>query len=203
MAKKQKLFVNGKVDPIECGHAMAREIATIIEDGMEEEPIEGVPDYTKTMNTKNYTRELSDKLLAKVASGQTVSGAARTMKLSPHTVWHWRRRNYDNFIERLQEAQEACVEKLVDEIIDIADDKSRDLKTDAKGGQKIDWEVVARSKIRIDARKWIASVVNPRKYGEKIAVQNTGTLKIVSEDPQTIELAKSEWTNEHSTDKGH
>ena len=60
---------------------------------------------------------------------------------------------------------------LFDEIIDIADDSSQDtIETDLGDGvvvSKINSEFVQRSKLRVDARKWVVSKMNPKKYGDK------------------------------------
>ena len=45
--------------------------------------------------------------------------------------------------------------------VDIADDTSKD---NGFAGSV----VVARSRLRIDARKWLASKLAPKKYGDKI-----------------------------------
>jgi hypothetical protein len=58
-----------------------------------------------------------------------------------------------------------------EEIIEIADSSESDTYTDSDGNVRTDHEVVARAKLRVDARKWYASKMNPKKYGDK--VENT------------------------------
>jgi hypothetical protein len=56
----------------------------------------------------------------------------------------------------------------IDEIIEIADDASRDTLTDPKTGQeRLNREFVERSKIRIEARRFTAQQAIPEEYGEK------------------------------------
>ena len=70
-------------------------------------------------------------------------------------------------------ACEVRADAIFDDIIDIADDSSGDKKV-VESGEVIDSEFVARSRIRIDARKWIASKLNPKKYGDKTDITSGG-----------------------------
>ena len=72
-------------------------------------------------------------------------------------------------------ACEVRADAIFDDIIEIADDSSKD-KIKTINGVIMDSEFVARSRIRIDARKWIASKLNPKKYGDIIDI----TSEIVS-----------------------
>jgi hypothetical protein len=52
-------------------------------------------------------------------------------------------------------------------------------------------EVVNRSKLRVEARKWIAAKLKPKKYGEKLDVTSAGE-KL--EKPDTSRLTVVELT---------
>jgi phage FluMu gp28-like protein len=68
--------------------------------------------------------------------------------------------------KRYARACELRADAIFEDILDIADDSSGDKKyTDQ--GEVMDSEFVQRSKLRVDARKWIASKLNPKKYGDK------------------------------------
>jgi len=51
--------------------------------------------------------------------------------------------------------------------VDIADDVSKDNEFSGS-------IAVARSRLRIDARKWLASKLAPKKYGDKVAAELSG-----------------------------
>ncbi len=55
---------------------------------------------------------------------------------------------------------------------DIADDGSNDFTKDKDGKAVVDHEHIQRSRLRIDTRKWIASKLLPKRYGDKL--QHTG-----------------------------
>lgn len=64
-------------------------------------------------------------------------------------------------------------EYLLDEIRDIADDKSQDSITVHKGDYEHEVEnkeFINRSKVRIDVRKWELSKLAPKKFGDRVAV---------------------------------
>ncbi len=67
-----------------------------------------------------------------------------------------------------------------DEILEIADETGADLTTDDKGKVTVEHEVVARSRLRVDARKWLMARLAPKKYGDKL--QHTGDLTVRYED---------------------
>ncbi|HEY5808152.1 MAG TPA: hypothetical protein VIT67_09310, partial [Povalibacter sp.] len=39
---------------------------------------------------------------------------------------------------------------------------------------RIDHDVIARSRLRVDARKWYAGKLHPKKYGDKVQTELTG-----------------------------
>lgn len=52
-----------------------------------------------------------------------------------------------------------------DEIIEIADNATGDYTIDKNGKVHINFDNIARAKLRIDARKWHVARMTPRKYG--------------------------------------
>ena len=66
-------------------------------------------------------------------------------------------------------AREEREELIFEEILDIADDSSGDKKF-TETGEVIDSEFVARSRIKIDARKWMLGKMN-KKYSDKQIIE--------------------------------
>jgi len=60
-------------------------------------------------------------------------------------------------------------DKLFREIIEIADDASGDYVTTSDGKRIVDHENIQRSRLRVDARKWAAARLAPKKYGDHIS----------------------------------
>ena len=69
-------------------------------------------------------------------------------------------------------ARELLTEHWADEILEIADDGATDLveKTGRNGStyMAVDQEHIQRSRLRVDARKWLMSKLQPKKYGDRV-----------------------------------
>lgn len=78
------------------------------------------------------------------------------------------------FSEQYARAREAQADKLAEEALQIADDGRSDTYLDAEGNERTDTEVIQRSKLRVDTRKWLASKMAPKKYGDKVTQEHTG-----------------------------
>lgn len=83
------------------------------------------------------------------------------------SIRRWLRED-EELAKRYARAKEDQIEKLVEEIIEISDDDSLDIAFTEDGKQYIDQQHIQRSRLRVDSRKWIASKLKPKKYGDKI-----------------------------------
>ncbi|PWY56057.1 hypothetical protein DGG96_08970 [Legionella qingyii] len=82
------------------------------------------------------------------------------------TINKWRYK-YPEFYTQYAQAKISQIETLVDEIIDIADDSTQDEIINEQGVRVCNGEFIARSRLRIDTRKWLAAKLIPRLYGNK------------------------------------
>ena len=83
------------------------------------------------------------------------------------TINQWRNK-YPEFAAQYAQAKISQIETLVDEIIDIADDAAQDEIINDQGARVCNSEFIARSRLRIDTRKWLAAKLIPRLYGDKM-----------------------------------
>ena len=58
---------------------------------------------------------------------------------------------------------------MFEEIIEIADESEND-----KVNGVLNSEAIQRSKLRVDARKWALSKMNPKKYGDSTTLKHEG-----------------------------
>jgi hypothetical protein len=58
---------------------------------------------------------------------------------------------------------------MAEEIVEISDEGKRDTYIDAYGNERTDYDVIARSKLRVDTRKWLLAKMLPKVYGDRIA----------------------------------
>lgn len=131
-----------------------------------------------------YTEELADKICELIASSNNgVHVISQELKIAPSSVFLWLS-THKYFSDKYTRAREVQAELLADEIIQIADDGTNDYMTITKGDHEYnveDKEVTNRSKLRVDARKWKASKLAPKKYGDKLELEHKGEIKTISE----------------------
>ena len=94
------------------------------------------------------------------------------------TVMSWLRK-HPEFAAQYARAREEQAETYADEIVAIADDGRNDTYIDENGHERVNQDVVARSRLRVEARKWVASKLKPKKYGEKSKLKFLAAWKYV------------------------
>ena len=97
------------------------------------------------------------------------------------TIYEWLLR-YPLFAEQYARAREEQADTNADEILEIADEMPPEF-TDEKGRTYLDQTFIQWQKNRIDARKWTAAKLRPKKYGDRMAVEGVeGGAAIKTED---------------------
>lgn len=120
-----------------------------------------------------YTPELATEICEKISSiGMSVKHLCEMYDHWPNecTIYEWRHVHKD-FSKLYDEAKKRQVTALVDDILSISDDGRNDYTTNARGEDICDAEWIARSRLRVDTRKWIAARLAPRIYGDDAAVR--------------------------------
>lgn len=125
---------------------------------------------------EKYTEELVEKVL------NQISTTTKGLKTICHgdgmpclaTVMKWVSENTHGFTERYARAKEAQADMMADEMLDIADDTTGDVIMIRTGDGELveaeNREFINRSRLRVDTRKWIASKLKPKKYGDRMAL---------------------------------
>lgn len=119
------------------------------------------------------------------------------------TIFRWLADpKYKEFQDQYACAKRAQAEFLAEEMIEIADDSSNDTMTIRKGNIEIEVENkewVNRSRLKVDTRKWIASKLFPKKYGDKTditsgdqPIQNNISLEALALIAQKLNAKKEE-----------
>ena len=89
------------------------------------------------------------------------------------TLLSWMNDNPE-FAERYTRARQSQADVLADEIVEIADESTGDIGFREDGSPCIMPDNVQRSKLRVEARKWVAAKLKPIKYGDKVQNELTG-----------------------------
>ena len=110
-----------------------------------------------------FTPELADEICSRLANGESLRAICNTDRddfiPSIGTVIRWVNEN-PKFQKQYATAREIQAETLADDIVSIADGP-----TDGDDSIK-----TARDRLRVDSRKWVASKLLPKRYGDKLAV---------------------------------
>jgi hypothetical protein len=140
------------------------------------EPIELLPTRSQGRGRPTiFTKQIADVICMRIADGESLREIVKTDGLPDRTtVYDWLIRNED-FAHQYTRAREEQADTLADEIIAIADEQPEiiavvDKKTGALIEHKLDGAFLQWQKNRIDARKWTAMKLKPKKYGDKLQV---------------------------------
>ena len=115
-----------------------------------------------------------------IRNGQSLIGClnSRSREEVPSSVtWNQWLKDDEELINNYTRACEERSELIFEQILDIADDKSEDTVYTDSGNAIFNAEFAARSRIKIDARKWMLGKMNPKKYGEKVQQEISGEIK--------------------------
>ncbi len=105
-----------------------------------------------------FTQEVADVICSRIMAGESLKSICRADGLpEERTVYNWLNK-HESFVQQYVRAREVQADVMVDEIIPIAD-------------EELDPQ---RAKVRIDARKWVAAKVRPKKYGDKLTAEVQG-----------------------------
>lgn len=151
----------------------------------------------------DYTEELCDRICAELAEGKSLRTVCIPDEMpSTVTVFAWMRK-HPEFLNRYARAKEESADALFEETIDIADDGTNDWMTDNdkdNAGYKLNGENIQRSRLRVDTRKWMMSKMRPKKYGDKITTEHTGSVSVtdMTSDQLDAAIAKYNQANDQN-----
>ena len=100
---------------------------------------------------------------------------------STSTFYQWLDSNTDK-AKQYARATEIRADIIFDDILSIADENTNDTFVNDNGIEIVNNDVIQRSRLRIDARKWVLSKLNPKKFGDKIQQEHSGevTTNVIS-----------------------
>ena len=150
-------------------------------------------------NSVTYSDELFALICERIADGESLRKICADEDMpSVASFMRWLGDEKNEALrEQYARARERQADFYAEEIIQIADDGSNDTYKDEDGNVRTDQDVIGRSRLRVDARKWYASKLAPKKYGDKIEVDNTIKGKIEHDVNLRPQLTKEEWLAAH------
>lgn len=96
------------------------------------------------------------------------------------------------------QACEVRADSIFDELIEIADQSNKDLIISDKG-LVVNYEVIQRSRLMIDTRRWMLGKMAPKKYGDSQRVELDGSLEIKQPSQYILKPANGSIEDEGDT----
>ena len=126
-----------------------------------------------------FSQDLFDRICDRIADGESLRDICKEEGMPNKGKFFYWLANDKALSDQYAKAKEAQAEFMADEIMNIADDGTNDWieqrgDDGAIKAYKLNGEAVARSRLRVDARKWVAAKLLPKKYGEKVDVAHSG-----------------------------
>lgn len=118
-----------------------------------------------------FSQDVFDRICERIADGESLRAICADQGMpSKSNVFRWLAANKDA-ADQYARARDAQADAIFDEILDIADNAVNDwMETHGADdvGYRANGEHIQRSKLRIEARKWMAGKLRPKVYGDKL-----------------------------------
>lgn len=123
-----------------------------------------------TMADSKFSEELADRICERLADGESLRSICADEEMpDKSTVFRWLAAN-ETFRDQYARAREAQADTLFDEILHIADTPQMGEKTEVSDGKikVVSGDMIDHRRLQVDARKWMAGKLRPKKYGERL-----------------------------------
>lgn len=130
---------------------------------------------SQTGRPSDYSLDLAADICVRLADGESLKGICTDEEMpSRATVFRWLSQHQE-FQDMYARAREEQADTLADQLVSISDEVDVVVKHEGEGVRlALDATAVARNRLRLDARKWVAAKLKPRKYGDKVQAELTG-----------------------------
>lgn len=141
-----------------------------------------------------YSSQVADSILVRLASGETLRGICRDDGLPAEAtvrLWAVEDRKADGdaegFATRYARARDIGLDCMADELLEIADDGRNDwVERQGEGQSEMvpDHDHIARSRLRVDTRKWMLSKL-VKRFGDRtiLAGDDETPLQVIIKKP--------------------
>jgi hypothetical protein len=114
-----------------------------------------------------YSQEIVNKIIHRVRHGRSTTSIIKELQIGETTFYSWLKdKDKESFQQEYARAKQESADYHADSLIDIADYEPD----------------INRAKIKIDTRKWVASKLKPKVYGDKTTISGD------SENPLPIQV---------------
>lgn len=126
-----------------------------------------------------FNHEIADRICERLAEGESLRSICRDDGMPARSEVFKRLAADKAFADQYARAREFGIEAMADDLSEISDDGRNDWMErhgERDPGWVVNGENVQRSKLRVDTRKWMLSKLAPKKYGDKLALEHSGSV---------------------------
>lgn len=130
----------------------------------------------------SFTQEVADLICERIAGGESLVAICQDDEMPARsTVFKWLT-DIPGFSDIYARAREAQADALADDIVHIADTPQIGTRSVSKatGTEITEGDMIEHRRLQVDARKWMAGKLAPKKYGEKIGVEHSGSIELAN-----------------------
>lgn len=136
---------------------------------------------------REFDDALKREIIERIAAGELLSQILAPPEMPGRMTVLRMQYEDEQFAADMAMAREAAASHLADEVIEISDHAAEDYKADGS----INYEVIARSKLRTDNRKWLIEKLDPKRWGSKGQIDVTsGGEKLEAKEINPLESAR-------------
>lgn len=138
------------------------------------------------MTPTKRTPEVEAEILRRLSSGEPLTWICRDEGMPSATTWReWCRADEGLDIAHAR-ARNDGFDAIAEQCIEIAEDGTNDYVDrvrDGKVEKTFDAEHVQRSKLRVETRLKLLAKWDPKRYGDKLQTEHSGSMTVVSATP--------------------
>jgi hypothetical protein len=128
----------------------------------------------------NLGEEQKEKLFTEVLNDISENGkslfASLKGRMSSQTFYDYLDRSEERS-KRYARATELRAEIMAEETLNIADAVGDDIIVTEDGREIVNNNVINRDRLRVETRKWLMAKLYPKKYGDKIGLEHSGSIE--------------------------
>ncbi len=124
-----------------------------------------------------YTKQIAAEVCRRLAECGSLRKVCRGKGMpAESTVREWVLDDREGFAAQYAKAHDLGVQVIAEDMIEIADTTQQGTKTTEKpnGVETTTGDMIEHRKLRVDVRKWYLSKIAPKRYGERVAMQQLG-----------------------------
>jgi hypothetical protein len=145
----------------------------------------------------SYTEKEREGLITticrKIATGRSLRSVLKDKDMPCRQSFHDWIEEKPERIDQYVCAREDRADSIFEDMLDIVDSQEKDVIILEDGKEVTNHDVIQRARLRVDTRKWMIGKMQPKKYGDKLELENkhSGEIK-TTENIDLSNLTKEE-----------